>query len=444
MNGLRIDLVAPPFAGHLFPLLELGRYLRDRRGDEVRIFTTRTAARAVEAAGLPLVPLLVGEESAVDSIADTTQPIGSNPFRLLAQLRRNLALMRRLKAELEQAWSAAPPDVAIVDFAVPLAGLVAQERGVRWWTSMPTPCALETRTGTPSYLGGWSPRTSRWGSLRDAAGRLAVTTFKRSVFGALRSSLCDLGFRRLYREDGTEAVYSPEKILGLGLSEFEFNDDWPACFEFVGPLTASPYRRPEAPFAQTSASERKQVLVSLGTHLSWAKRRALDVVCQAAKLTPELDYCFSYGRAFDESTQTRELEDQLPNVRCVDFVPYDQAIGRFDAAVVHGGTGVVYACLREAVPMLVWPHDYDQFDHAARIVHRGLGRRCRPAGERIAEDLRALMRDAEVRSNLQRFSRLVRAAEAKGRIVQLLDELPRRSHENSLPGASGPEKAERQ
>src|SRR5690606_31514625 len=103
---LLVDLVAPPFAGHLFPLLELGSYLRTQGYDSVRVFTTRTAKRAVEAAGLPLVPLMEGEESSVDGIADTTQPIGSNPLRLLGQLRRNLALMRRLKEELEQAWSA--------------------------------------------------------------------------------------------------------------------------------------------------------------------------------------------------------------------------------------------------------------------------------------------------------------------------------------------------
>lgn len=424
MSELRIDFVAPPFAGHLFPLLELASYLESRGYRSLRVLTTRRAASAVRAAGLELVPLLEGEERSVEEIADTTRRVGSNPFRLAGQLRRSLTLMRRLKEELVTAWGAGPPDLAIVDFALPLAGIVAQERGIRWWTSMPTPCALETRTGTPSYLGGWLPPRSVAGRWRDAAGRACVRGFKRTVFAMFRRSLGELGFRELYRADGSEAVYSPERILGLGIKEFELDQDRPDCFEFVGPLTACPAESNERPVEPAFEQGRRHVLVSLGTHLGWAKLRALKLVCDAASRTPEIEYHFSFGRAFEPRGFPQACDPCLPpNVQTFSFVPYDRWIDRYDAAIVHGGTGILYACLRAAVPMLVWPHDYDQFDHAARIVCRGLGRRCRPRGALIAADLLALMSDDRIRENTERFSGLVRSADATRRIEVMLEEM---------------------
>jgi UDP:flavonoid glycosyltransferase YjiC (YdhE family) len=82
--------------------------------------------------------------------------------------------------------------------------------------------------------------------------------------------------------------------------------------------------------------------------------------------------------------------------------------------------------------MLAWPHDYDQFDHAARIVHHGLGRRCRPQGTRIASDVQALIADVRMKEKVQRFSCFVRDADAKRRIEVMLEELTGQAHEEGL------------
>lgn len=47
----------------------------------------------------------------------------------------------------------------------------------------------------------------------------------------------------------------------------------------------------------------------------------------------------------------------------------------FDAVVHSGGTGIAYSALAAVLPSLRVPHDFDQFDMAARIPWYGLGLR---------------------------------------------------------------------
>src|SRR5215831_11731940 len=125
-RDLRIDFVAPPFAGHLFPLLELARFLRGQGFTRLRVLSTAGAARAVQVSGLTLVELLPGREGRVRAIADTDAQVGLHPHRLYRQFRMNMALMPALRAQLKALWAADRPDLVIADFTVPLAGLLAR------------------------------------------------------------------------------------------------------------------------------------------------------------------------------------------------------------------------------------------------------------------------------------------------------------------------------
>ena len=84
------------------------------------------------------------------------------------------------------------------------------------------------------------------------------------------------------------------------------------------------------------------------------------------------------------------------------------------------GTGIVYSCLKSATPMLVWPHDYDQFDHAARIVARRLGLRCDPSADRMEADLRRLLDDGEIRRSLERFRGILGEYDPHETFVEML------------------------
>lgn len=389
-----IDIVAPPFPGHLFPLLDLAQGLRERGLSHIRILTTAKRRNAVELCGLEFVELLAGEDHFIDSIGNADHRIGANPFRLYSQFCKNMSLMDRLREELREIWSRRRPAVAIVDFTVPLAGILAQQLGIPWWTSCVSPVAIETRNGVPSYLGGWRPRNDLLGRIRDQVGRAVTRSFKRTVGLLFRRPFRRWGIDGVYRADGSEVAYSNEWIMGCGLPEFEFGRDWPSAFEFIGPLTGGP----PLPFTPPEFEPNRQhILVSLGTHVPWAKELLRRVIPEVAKQLPELQFHVSGGKPGGQQSE------RLGNIQFVDYFPYDQFLHRYAAGMVHGGTGVVYSCIRAAVPMLVAPQDFDHFDHATRIVERKLGEvfSLKENPTRIAAKLRALLLDSQKRKSIE-------------------------------------------
>ncbi len=379
----RLLLAAPPFAGHLNPLLTLGRGLRDR-GFDVRFATGAAKADLVRAHGFPVLPLLADDPGVFDRISDTAGPVRSDPLLLTRQLRANLALLPRADAELDALVRRDRHDAVLADFTAPVAGLVAERHGLPWLTTMPTPLALETRTGTPSYLGGWGPARHAGHRVRDAAGRAATRAAKRGMQAVLHRRFRAAGVS-VYRPDGSEAAYSPTAILGLGMRELELPRDWPAAFRMIGPVTATAEPWPEPPVLPGGPL----VLVTLGTHLRWAKR---DLVAHARALVPAaggLPVVVSLGDAGRRSPRPLAVED---GVHVFGHLPYDAVLPRCAAVVHHGGAGITYSAVRAGVPAVVCPQDYDQFDFAARIQAAGAGVRVRRLGTRAAADaLRAVL-----------------------------------------------------
>lgn len=407
----KIDCVAPPFAGHLYPLLALASSLRNAGLRAVRVLSTSDVAETIRLCGVEAIDLLPGRADEVWAIANTSKRTGFHPLRLYRQFRANMQLMADVATHLERAWTASRPDIVIADFTVPVAGLVARRYGIRWWTSMPSPCALESRIGPPSYLGGWSPRHDGIGRVRDAVGRAAIRAFKRGVARLFRRQLRAIGFDGVYRADGSEAAYSDERILALGMRELEFDRDWPASLRFVGPLTAAP------PFEHVPPefrAGRTTILVTLGTHLPWARERAVQLIDDVAAAMLDCDFHFAAGQPGATSREARG------KVTHHGFIPYDKYIARYDAAIVHGGTGIIYACIEKGVPMLVWPHDYDQFDHAARIIDRGLGLRLQPDRASVVASLRRLLSDATIRSSVREFQSLASTYDAARAVIEEL------------------------
>ena len=105
---MRLTFVSPPFAGHFNPLLVLAKTARDA-GHEIE-FITGPRRRAILESNRITAPVLqsIGFDT-LESIANTADPVGSNPFRLLGQFRENLRLLPAIGAELRQRWSGARP-----------------------------------------------------------------------------------------------------------------------------------------------------------------------------------------------------------------------------------------------------------------------------------------------------------------------------------------------
>ncbi len=164
----------------------------------------------------------------------------------------------------------------------------------------------------------------------------------------------------------------------------EFERDWPAAVRFIGPI----HDNPEPPLP-LDLKPGRAVLITLGTHLPWAEHTLIDDAKSLSRAMPDIRFVVSLGRPSERSRSPLFFDG---GVEAYAFVPYNQYLQRFDAVIHHGGAGITNACITAGKPMLAIPHDYDQFDYAARIEHHGLGFRASKIGHRdTADKLRRLL-----------------------------------------------------
>jgi UDP:flavonoid glycosyltransferase YjiC (YdhE family) len=359
-----IVFCAPPFAGHLNPIVTLAQFAL-RAGYRVELLTSEEKVATVNAAGVPAFALASLPASTLTAISDTAARVGSDPLRLAAQMRQALALIGPVRDELIARWRADRPALVIADFTAVPAGLAADALGIVWATTLRPPFVLETMRGPPSYLGGLGPWPGPIGALRDRLGWALVKTAKDGLALAFRKELAAVGVKRL-RADGSESIYSPYALLSTTMRELEFHQSWPAHLTFLGPDAANPEQSaaPELP------RDRPLVLASFGTHLLWAKSGLVRDVLALSEAAPEANFIISRGDASAAGTPPQRL---AARVWLYGFVPYVETLPHCAAVIHHGGAGIVYAALAAGTPALVCPQDYDQFDFAARLTHFNLG-----------------------------------------------------------------------
>lgn len=393
-------------SGHLHPLLGIGRRLA--RDHDVRVLSTLAAQQEIDDAGLSGQVVLEGDDELISAIVNPPYGVRSNPWRLHAQFRANLGLLERLELELRALWTASPPDLVIADFTIPVAGSVATALGIPWWTTTPSPVAMETPEGPPGYLGGWRPYPGRFGQLRDASGRFIVRTFKRAVHRLHRARLARLGFPAPYRPDGVEAIYSPTCVLALAAGVLEFPRSYPPTVEFVGPVMYSPpVNVPAPPFVEG----RQHVLITIGTHLGWLREALAAAVRDAARGLPTLEFHLSDG---DRNGRRRE---SMTNVHRISFISYERHLARYALVVHHGGSGVLGYTLAAGTPAAVFPVDFDHFDNAARLDVAGVAFPLRRLGD-LAEVIARALHDEAMRSACREMQQFFRAGDAEERVAQ--------------------------
>ncbi|MGX7195324.1 glycosyltransferase [Enterococcus olivae] len=357
---IKIDLVAVPFSGHLYPLLELVKPLLKNEKYEFRLFTGMQKVEIASKLGLKVIPLFPDEPTKMETIANTSTQI--SPLGMYQQLKQNMTIIPEVIEFLNKEIKENQTDLVIADFVAVPAGIVCKQLDIPWITTIPTPFAIESRSETPSYLGGWRPKKTSLGKRRDYFGRKTVRTFKKLVVWLLKKPLAPYDFQ-LYNDKDEETIYSPYSILGLGMKEMEFRTDFPAQFQWAGPCCAS------FETAKINLDSKKHyVLVTIGTHLLWGKDELLQLVSSLAEKHPQLQFLVSLGDTQQEAVISKIKE----NVTVYGYLPYSQVLPQVDYVIHHGGAGILYHCIKEQLPALILPHDYDQFDYAARAEWAGV------------------------------------------------------------------------
>ena len=292
MTGLdkviKIDVISVPFSGHLFPTLTLVKPLLEDPRFQVRVITGFQKKELVEQIGFECLALFPDRSTVMEDIANTAKQ--ANLFIMYQQLGANSKLIPEVFNEINRIWdSEGQPDLIIADFVAAPAGVLADRLGIPWITTIPSPVAIESRTTTPAYLGGWKPHQGTFYKWRDALGRQVIRLAKKVGLALVKKNLDTIKDFKLYREDGTEGVYSPYSILALGMKELEFRDDFPSQLKWVGYRCLSFDHLPQEQ-KQYFTSSKKRVLVTCGTHLKWEKERMIEFAKLLSQEHP--DYVF--------------------------------------------------------------------------------------------------------------------------------------------------------
>jgi len=395
-TDIKIDFVALPITGHLYPQLQLAKYAQSQGIEHVRIFSCPTMRHAVESSGVVFQSVLTDREDEVLDIAAQHEQIMDSFTELISIVDRALGVQEQFENELRDFWKANPPDLAVIDFLAPFIGVVADELGIPWWTAITSPTLIETKEGTPSYLGGLEPPKTFIGKWRDALGRMFVRLFKRFAFFLFRKKLQPLGFTSVYREDGTERMYSNEVILGLGIAEIEFDDKYlPKAWRWIGPCLERPILEHTTPQYEP---DKKHILVAPGTQVRWVKERAENIVREVAKFLPD---CIFHFVLDDHKLKEPQKEG---NVHLYGYIPFTpESFRNYDVIVNMGGIGVMNTAIAAGVPQLAIPQGFEQFDCAARIFVSGVGLRSHGTPETIVAEIKKLLENDWYRRQVNEY-----------------------------------------
>ena len=365
MKRIKIDVVVVPLSGHLYPTMNLLIPLLNNPRYEIRLFTGPQKIAVAEAVGFNVVPILENHIEDFERAANNNQQLGI--LSSYQQLSSSIDLINVVSDQLLEEWQKNRPDIVIADFITLSGGLVANQLGILWISTMATQFAIETTDGPPCFFGGLGSPKNGWQVSVQFLGRKATRLVKRIVSFLLRDRLKRYHFK-LYNQLGHETIYSPYSILGIGMKEVELKKGFPKHYKWVGPSGASVEAGEDYPLDLSTFMDRKKVLVTCGTQLAWAKKNLIYQATQLAKAHPDCHFFVTRG----VGGEAFQCENLMENLSVVSYLPYKEYIPQMDYVIHHGGAGIFYQCIIYGKPALILPHDYDQFDYAVRGVEAGV------------------------------------------------------------------------
>ena len=355
---IKIAVVAPPFSGHLYPILELVLPLLNKKDKyDICVYTGFQKKEVVERLGFAVKILLADKPNVFENISDTDKK--TNPIIAYKQLKENLGLMPKIIEEIKYFFSEERPNIILADFIAVPVSFVSKKLNIPWITSIPTPFAIENMTTTPAYVGGLYPKDNFFFKLRDKFACGLIRNFKKLLCFILRKQLKELDFK-LYNEKGEESIYSPFSILALGMKELEFRDDFPSQFSWAGPCCSSLFK--DSAKFETETKFEKTILLTKGTHLKWAKNSIIEIAKELSQKYQKCLFVVSLGSYLEREKDIIKEN----NLQIYHYLDYDEILPKVDYVIHHGGAGILYSCIKHNKPAVIIPHDYDQFDYGVR------------------------------------------------------------------------------
>ena len=356
----RFLCIAPPYAGHVFPLASIGSELA-QRGHTIA-WLSYGAARAYLPPDVPFfeVPHDDVMQRSEDAARSRRPRFLASEFayfygELVAPMAA--AMLPHVERVVAQ-WC---PDVVLADQHALAGAIVARKRGIRWATSAAT--SLLHAQAIDKHAS-----ARRW--LREL-------------------------YSRTQRELGVPVVdepdISPELVL-LYVSRALARSDkpFPEHYRFVGPTLE--HRQESTSFPWHRLRRRPRIAVSLGSVVSAHGSRFLETAAAALR---------------DEAVEVvigaadSALTDVPANFIAWPWLPHLALLPKVDAVVSHGGS-FAFEALAYGVPLVVAPFWTDQFATAGEIVAAGAGIRVRYGRVTALEHAQARVRHASGESFARR------------------------------------------
>ncbi len=399
----KLLLVGKGGFGDLIPMFALATALQDR-GHAVVIAAEGHHGAACATMGLRLAPL----DAAVSTQPGTSHRADAPNWG--ERLRATLA-PGQIEAELEQLLPWVRWADAVIGNQLAYAGLLACRLvGRRWVFSAASPLAIPSRHDAPywPYLYPYQKRAAGLGlSQRHCLplARLATRVFMRSQVRLYRRLGVPLAghprFEGLYSADLNVLMTSPEIAPE--------QPDWPrgtlaTGFAWFDPpfLGGADQEQAIVEFAQAGPPP---IVFAPGGSTRVDPGAFFEQSLAAAKMTGR--------RAIVVAAKRFHGQFNVPDsVMVTGYFPYARLF-RHAALVVHsGGVGALGWAARYAVPSLLIPSEWDQFDNARRAERLGLGRVLdvqHYTAPRIVEAVQALESDHRVADGLNRLAPVLSA-----------------------------------
>ena len=121
--------------------------------------------------------------------------------------------------------------------------------------------------------------------------------------------------------------------------------------------------------------------------------------------------------------EVEALSIALPeNARAAEFIPFDALLPKADLYLTNGGAGGIHQALSAGVPVVVAGLTEDKPANAVRVAYHGLGldlQTATPTPEALAEATEKVLKDAEIRENVQRLQQVYAALDTVAEIERL-------------------------
>ena len=405
----RFAVIAPPYTGHLNPMLALSSALAAR-------------GHAVTFVGQPDMAALVRRpEVGFASVGAASHPVGTLA-RMTSHMSATSGLLglrgvisdlvrttMMLCRDAPQALQAIGAEALIVDQTEAAGGLLARHLGLPQ-VSVANALLINREPLLPPPFVDWRYDETEWGLTRNRGGYRIADLLMWPLTRRLRQQA---GAWSLGSVSTLEDCLSPLLQISQSVAGFDFpRHAAPDALVHVGPL-----HEPGSGHWPI-ADPRPLVFCSLGT-LQGARASIFRAVARAAAA---LDLALTVAHGGKLRPAETAGWPGAPRVEA--FVPQRAVMERAEIVVTHGGLNTVLDALAAGVPMVVVPIAFEQGAIAARIERCGAGLVIPPrrlTAARLAEAFSRLRQDPAFRRNADALRREIAEAGGVPRAVDLIE-----------------------